>query len=1006
MNNVADPERGGVSELKKSQGTKKTGGSPGSQLTGTRLEGGETPPTPDTWFPIIGIGASAGGLEALEQFLHAVPDGSGMAFIIVQHLDPDYKGFMPELLQRITRMPVQQVSDNMEVRPDCVYVIPPNRDLSLLHGNLYLLEPAKPRGMRLPIDFFFRSLAEDLQGKSVGVILSGMGSDGTLGLRAIKEKAGLVVVQNPESAKFDGMPRSAIDAGLADIIAPATELPEKIGQYLSRIHDVKPGGTSVDSTLKSSLDKIIILIRAHTGHDFSLYKKSTLYRRIERRMAIHMINRIAGYVRFLQENPREIDLLFKELLIGVTTFFRDPVVWERLKADVLPRLLLDSLDGRTLRAWVTGCSTGEEAYTLAMVFREAMDNLTPRKRLTLQIYATDLDRDAIDRARKGFYPDNIASDVSQDRLERFFTREEPGYRVSKEIREMVIFAPQNLIMDPPFTKLDLISCRNLLIYLEPEIQKKLLPLFHYSLNNGGILLLGTSESIGGFTTLFHVLDHDSRIFQRVQPVPGNVPVEFPTTFFPSLPEHTGEIKVPKPVTNLQSLADQVVLRQLSPAAVLVSDQGDIFYINGKTGKYLEPAAGKANWNIFVMARDGIRHELTSAINKAVRDKSPVTVKNLHVGTNGGVQYVDITVQPVDQPDMLRGMLMVAFLDVAPPHEHAGITGKEKTTPVKLRNARIAQLEEQLREVNEDLQTTQEEMQTSQEELKSTNEELQSTNEELQSTNEELTTSKEELQSLNEELQTVNAELQGRVDALSGVNNDLANLLNSTNIATVFLDEHLNIRRFTAQASKIFKMIPGDIGRPVTDITSDLVYPDMGHDLREVLRTLVFSEKVVPASGGKSFIVRIMPYRTLENRIEGIVITLADITNYRQLEQKMSDALSFAEAVITTVRDPLVVLDNTMTVLSANRSFLNKFRHEKDEVIGKNLSLINSGQLDTPELRELLDTVIGENRIFEDNIVEMDVPGTGRQKMVLNARQVESEGSRPPLILLTITELPL
>ena len=658
-----------------------------------------------------------------------------------------------------------------------------------------------------------------------------------------------------------------------------------------------------------------------------------------------------------------------------------------------------------MRAWVAGCSTGEEAYTLAMVFREALDNLTPRKRLSLQVYATDLDRDAIDRARKGFYPDNIQSDVSQDRLERFFTREEAGYRVSKEIREMVVFAPQNLIMDPPFTKLDLINCRNLLIYLEPEIQKKILPLFHYSMNDGGILLLGTSESIGGFTTLFKVLDNDSRIFQRVRPVPGGEPVEFPTAFFPALPENAGEVKVTKPVANLQSLADQVVLQHLSPAAVLISDQGDIFYINGKTGKYLEPAAGKANWNIFVMARDGIRHELTSAINKAVRDKSPVTARNLCIGTNGGVQYVDITVRPVDQPDMLRGMLIVAFLDVDPPHEHAGITGKEKTTPVKSRNARIAHLEEQLREVNEDLQTTREEMQTSQEELKSTNEELQSTNEELQSTNEELTTSKEELQSLNEELQTVNAELQGRVDALSGVNNDLANLLNSTNIATVFLDEHLNIRRYTGQATKIFKMIPGDIGRPVTDITSDLVYPDMIRDMQEVLRTLAFSEKVVPTSGEQSFIVRIMPYRTLENRIEGIVITLADITNYRRLEQKMSDALSFAEAVITTVRDPLLVLDNTMTILSANRAFLQKFRLEKDEVINKNLSRISRGQLDTPELRKLLGTVIAENRVFEDYHVEMDVPGIGRQTLVLNARQVESEGSRPPLILLTITGSP-
>ena len=989
--------------MKKAQGMKNKGKSPGLPETEILAETGVTPKGTKKRFPIIGIGASAGGLEALEQFLHGVPEASGMAFIIVQHLDPDYKGFMPELLQRITQMAVHQVTDQMKVRPDCVYVIPPNKEMSILHGNLYLLEPAKPRGLRLPIDIFFRSLAEDLQGKSIGVILSGMGSDGTLGVRAIKEKAGLVVVQDPATAKFDGMPRSAIDAGLADIVAPATELPEKICQYLLHVPTMPTGGSGVTSSLKSSLDKILILIRAHTGHDFSLYKKSTLYRRIERRMAIHLIDRIAGYVRFLQENPREIDLLFKELLIGVTTFFRDPLVWEQVKDQIISRLLVESPDGRMLRAWVAGCSTGEEAYTLAMVFREGLEQITPRKRLSLQIYATDLDRDAIERARKGFYPDNILSDVSQERLDRFFIREEPGYRVSKEIREMVVFAPQNLIMDPPFTRLDIISCRNLLIYLEPEIQKKILPLFHYSLNREGILLLGTSESIGGFTTLFKTLDNDSRLFQRIQPAAGGEPVEFPTAFFAALPENTAEIKALKPIVNLQSLADQVLLRQFSPAAVMITEQGDITYINGKTGKYLEPAAGKANWNIFVMAREDIRHELTSAINKVVRDKSPVTVRNLHIGTNGGVRYVDITVQPVDQPDMLHGLLMIVFSEVESPGESAGIILNGAPTPAKFRNARIIQLEEHLQETKEVLQTTREEMQTSQEELKSTNEELQSTNEELQSTNEELTTSKEELQSLNEELQTVNAELQGRVESLSGVNNDLANLLNSTNIATVFLDVNLHIRRFTVPTSRIIKLIPGDIGRPVTDITSDLVYPDMAHDLQEVLRTLVFSEKVVPAIGGKSFLVRIMPYRTLENRIEGIVITFADITSYRQLEQKLSDALSFAEAVIAAFRDPLLVLDNTMTVLSVNRAFLQKFRLEKSEVMGQNLSKISRGQLNSLELRKLLEKVIVENRVFEAYDIEMDVHGAGKLSMLLNARQVESEGSRPPLILLTINE---
>ena len=473
-------------------------------------------------FPIVGIGASAGGLEALEHFLGHVPAGSGMAFVIVQHLDPTHKGIMPELLQRATGMKVIQVKDRTRVQPDCVYVIPPNKDMSILHGVLHLLEPAAPRGLRLPIDFFLRSLAQDQQERSIGVILSGMGSDGTLGLRAIKEKAGVVLVQEPATAKFDGMPRSAIDAGLADIVAPVDELPGKIIAYLQRTPLLARPELALEDKTQSALEKAVILLRAHTGHDFSLYKRNTLYRRIERRMGIHQIDKIAAYVRYLQENSQELDLLFKELLIGVTSFFRDPAAWEQLREQALPALLASRPAGHALRAWVPGCSTGEEAYSLAIVFKEALEQVKPKGNFTLQVFATDLDRDAIDKARQGVFPDNIAADVSPERLSRFFSKEEHGYRVRKEIREMVIFAPQNLIMDPPFTKLDILSCRNLLIYLAPEMQKKLIPLFHYSLNPGGILFLGSAETIGGFTDLFAPLSGKSRIFRRtrVRPAAG------------------------------------------------------------------------------------------------------------------------------------------------------------------------------------------------------------------------------------------------------------------------------------------------------------------------------------------------------------------------------------------------------------------------------------------------------------------------------------------------------
>ncbi|MSM38137.1 MAG: chemotaxis protein CheB [Geobacter sp.] len=836
-------------------------------------------------FPIVGIGASAGGLEALEQFLRHVPHASDIAFVIIQHLDPTHKGIMPELLQRITDMEVFQVKDRMRVKPNSVYVIPPNKDMSILHGVLHLFEPTAPRGLRLPIDFFFRSLAEDRQERSIGVILSGMGSDGTSGLRVIKEKAGVVLVQEPASAKFDSMPRSVIDAGLADLVAPAEELPGKIIDYLRHVLIIPKEDFSLDEKDQSSLEKIIILLRSNTGQDFSLYKKNTLYRRIERRMGIHQINRIAGYVRYLQGNSQEVEILFKELLIGVTSFFRDPLAWEQLKNEVIPMLLKNYPVGGQLRAWSAGCSTGEEAYSLAIAFKESLEQNKPLEKFTLQIFATDLDRDAIDKARQGLYPANIVTDVSPDRLDRYFVQEGINYRICKEIREMVTFARQNIIMDPPFTKLDFLVCRNLLIYLTPELQKKLLPLFHYSLKPGGVLFLGSAESVSSFPDHFTPLDIKSRLFRKHESILPTEPVAFPPSFIPALPGVPKELPMVKYAANLQSLADQLLLQHFSPPAVLVNDKGDILYISGRTGKYLEPAAGKANWNIFAMAREGLRFDLGNAFQKALRQKETITVKGLKVGTNGGAQTVDVTVQAIEEPETLRGMVMIVFTDVATPQNKKS-TSRSRTALSG--NARVLELEQEIQQLREALQASREEMQSSQEELKSANEELQSTNEELQSTNEELTTSREEMQSLNEELQTVNAEQQSKMDELSRMNNDMRNLLNSTEIVTVFLDNDLQIRRFTTGANKLFKLIPSDVGRPLSDITSDLLYPEMAEESRGVLRTLNFSEKQIAAKDGRWFTVRIMPYRTAEDVIGGVVITFADITLAKTLEQELRE----------------------------------------------------------------------------------------------------------------------
>jgi len=719
-------------------------------------------------------------------------------------------------------------------------------------------------------------------------------------IRAIKEKAGAVFVQSLASAKFDSMPRMAIDAGLADVIAPAEELPVKIIDYLKHVPlHIKADHPMLEKD-QSALEKVIILLRGQSGQDFSLYKKSTISRRVERRMSLHQIDKIDDYVRYLRENPQESELLFKELLIGVTSFFRDPGVWEKLKSKIIPDFLKNRSKGGPLRAWSVGCSTGEEAYSLAIVFKEVLEKVKPAKSFSLQIFATDLDKDAIDKARAGVYPTNISADVSKERLSRFFFKNENGgYSVTKEIREMVIFAPQNLVMHPPFTKLDFVTCRNLLIYLDAQLQKKIIPLFHYSLNAGGILLLGNAETIGSATDLFSPLDGKSRIYRRLDTASQTHLIEFPSAFTRTRPnEEASSTQASASLTapNLQSLADQLLLQRYSPAAVLVTKEGDILYFSGKTGKYLEPAAGKANLNLFAMSREGLGDALSEAFHKAVRKKSSVSLKNVEVGTNGGTQIVDITVQPVTSPEPLKGMVMVIFTDVAKLSKGKAPAPSDRGTR---QSARVAELVQELQQAHDDLHATRDEMQTSQEELKSTNEELQSMNEELQSTNEELTTSKEEMQSMNEELQTVNHELQAKVDELSRASNDMKNLLNSTDIATLFLDHALLVRRFTPQTATIIKLIPGDVGRPITDIVTTLNYPRLAEDTQQVLKTLAFVEKQVTARDGRWFTVRIMPYCTQDNRIDGVVITFADITVAKNLETALRKAQSDLEKRFNT-----------------------------------------------------------------------------------------------------------
>ena len=837
---------------------------------------------------IVGLGASAGGLEALEQFFEHVPPNSGLAYVVVQHLDPTKKALLVELLQRASTMPVREAQETMRILPDCVYVIRPNTELSVAGGMLKVDAPSEPRGMRLPVNVLFSSLARDQHEAAIGVVLSGMGSDGTLGLQAIKALGGLSAVQKPATAQFDSMPNSAINAGYADIIATPAELPGRILATINAPSEtLAPDLAGVaDEPLAlpgSPMESIFRLLRQRTRHDFSLYKPNTVQRRIQRRMAIHSIPTLAQYAEFLQTNPHETTLLFKELLIGVTQFFRDAPVWAHFANHALPELLNRRAEQTRLRAWIIGCSTGEEAYSLAMVFTETVQRLPQFAHHTLQIFASDLSPDAIASARRGEYPTTIVNDVSPQRLERCFTLHDGRYVIAKAIRDMVLFAEQDVILDPPFTRLDILCCRNLMIYFDATLQQKLLPLFHYSLRGGGVLMLGSSETVGRFNRLFTAIDSKLRLYRRPDGA-ATLQSDFLVASFPPLSQLRKELAVPPtsasipPTEGLQAAAERVLLHAYAPPAVVVNGEGDIVYISGRTGQYLEPAAGKANWNFHAMVRDGLREPLAEALRQAALQDDPLHYSGLQVRSSDGLQSVDVTVQKLREPAALHGMTIIVFRHVAAPVKARTRRG----TSSAIEQSQAAQLEN----YRDEIQRLREETRASKEELQSTNEELQSTNEELQSANEELTTSKEEMQSMNEELQTVNAEMQTRLDDLAMAQGDMTNLLNSTDIAILFLDHDLNVRRYTERASKIINLREIDIGRPLSDLTTSLQYPSLHADAEDTMRSLVFSEKQISTTDDRWFSVRIMPYRRLDNAIDGAVITFVDITATKELEAKL------------------------------------------------------------------------------------------------------------------------
>lgn len=964
---------------------------------------------------MVGIGASAGGLEAVSALIKHLPVDIGMAFVLVQHLAPKHESMLSELLARETAMPVHEIKDGMFIEMNQIYVIPPNTNLGILHGMLHLMPRSEEQGQYLPIDYFLRSLAKEMSNRSIGIILSGSASDGVLGLMEIKTEGGITFAQDEESAAYASMPHSAIAAGCVDFVLPpkqiASEL-SRIGQHPYLVHTNSKPSEALPAE-EDNLRKIYLLLRQHSGNDFTFYKQSTILRRIKRRILLHKLERLEDYLRLLQNSSTEIEDLFRDLLINVTSFFRDPEVFDELKKTAFPTIMKNRPVDTPIRIWIPGCSTGEEVYSIAISLFEYLGEMAANT--AIQFFATDLDEQAVDKARNGIYPATISEVVSANRLQRFFNKKDEGYQISKHIRDVCIFAQQNVLKDPPFSRLDLISCRNLLIYLSPVLQKKIIPIFHYALNERGYLLLGTSETIGRHADLFRMADKKHKLYEK-KSVPGPLAVDFTgITMSRTLP---GELHSYASNTNQQSSwtnldiqreADRIILKKYSPAGVVVNEDLDVLQFRGHTGAFLEPAAGEASLNLLKMARNGLQLELRNAIHMVIDKNTSIRKENLRLQTDNGIRNITIEVDPISGPTEHNRCYLISFLET---DKIPSDTGQKATDNSALKEKSGAEedesesqrIQQELAATREYLHSVIEQQEVTNEELTSANEEIQASNEELQSTNEELETAKEELQSSNEELSTVNDELGSRNVELEQLGNDLSNLIAGLSIPIVMVNEDLCIRRFSRSAEKLLNVIPTDIGRPITHIKANIIVPDLEKILFDVIDTVRSEELEVQDQQGHWYSIHIRPYKTHDNKISGAVIAFLDINEMKRSLVLAERAQYFSEAVVAAVRHPMLVLDKHLRVVSASEVFYSSFQVLEKETIGNLLYHLGNGQWGIPQLRQKLEETIEQQQGFDDYLVEHEFESIGKKQMRISGRPVSPGMNDELMVLMQIVEI--